>query len=263
MKQEKEKSDKESDILGTAMLDYLDQRPYENIKTWTSIAGIDELPLPYLFRTFDEMPALEQKALEMSKGSVLDIGCGSGSHALWLQDKGLEVRAIDISPGAIEVCEKRGISDADVLNIWELEGQTYDTLLLLMNGMGICGKLERLSSLLTKLKTLLKPGGQILADSSDLIYMFEDENEMPFPSDHYYGEVQFRTEYKDQKSETFPWLYVDFPNLELHANQAGLESELVLEGDHFDYLARMTIPRSIKQATKQIPPISDQVNSNP
>jgi len=263
MKPKTEKQVNEPDILGSAMLDYIEQRPYENIRTWTSIAGIDELPLPYLFRTFEEMPALEQKALEMSNGSVLDIGCGSGSHALWLQDKGLEVSAIDISPGAIEVCEKRGISNAEALNIWELEGQNYDTLLLLMNGMGICGKLEKLVSLLTKLKSLLKPGGQILADSSDLIYMFEDENEMPFPDDHYYGEVQFRTAYKDQKSETFPWLYVDFHNLELHASQAGLKCELVLEGDHYDYLARITIPRRIKQAKRQIPPISDQVNSNP
>ena len=236
-----EASPSKSDILGTAMLDFINGRPYENIETRTSVAGLDELPLPYLFRTFDEMPELEQKALKMADGSVLDIGCGSGSHALWLQEKGLEVKAIDISPGAIETCRIRGVKSAEVHDIWKLEGETFDTLLMLMNGMGICGKLEKLPDLLKKMKSLLKPEGQILADSSDLIYMFEDEDSESLPSDHYYGEVQFETRYKNLRSDPFPWLYVDFHNLALHASHAGLKCEMICPGEHYDYLARLTI----------------------
>ena len=229
------------DILGSAMLDFINGRPYENIETRTSVAGLDELPVPYLFRAFDEMPELERKALRMANGSVLDIGCGSGSHALWLQEKGLEVKAIDISPGAIETCRIRGVKNAEVQDIWKLEGETFDTLLMLMNGMGICGKLEKLPDLLKKLKRLLKPEGQILADSSDLIYMFEDEDSEYLPSDHYYGEVQFETRYKDLRSDPFPWLYVDYHNLALHANHAGFSCELICQGEHYDYMARLTI----------------------
>jgi len=229
------------DILGSAMLDFINGRPYENIETRTSVAGLDELPVPYLFRAFDEMPELERKALRMANGSVLDIGCGSGSHALWLQEKGLEVKAIDISPGAIETCRIRGVKNAEVQDIWKLEGETFDTLLMLMNGMGICGKLEKLPDLLKKLKRLLKPEGQILADSSDLIYMFEDEDSESLPSDHYYGEVQFETRYKDLRSDPFPWLYVDYHNLALHANHAGFSCELICQGEHYDYMARLTI----------------------
>ena len=223
------------------MLDFINGRPYENIETRTSVAGLDELPVPYLFRAFDEMPELERKALRMAYGSVLDIGCGSGSHALWLQQKGLEVKAIDISPGAIETCRIRSVKNAEVQDIWKLEGETFDTLLMLMNGMGICGKLEKLPDLLKKLKSLLKPEGQILADSSDLIYMFEDEDSESLPSDHYYGEVQFETRYKDLRSDPFPWLYVDYHNLALHASHAGLECEMIRQGAHYDYLARLTI----------------------
>ena len=223
------------------MLDFITGRPYENIETRTSVAGLDELPVPYLFRAFDERPELERKALRMADGSVLDIGCGSGSHALWLQEKGLEVKAIDISPGAVETCRIRGVKNAEVQDIWKLEGETFDTLLILMNGMGICGKLEKLPDLLKKLKSLLKPQGQILADSSDLIYMFEDEDSETLPFDHYYGEVQFETRYKDLRSDPFPWLYVDYYNLALHANHAGFSCEMVCQGEHYDYLARLTI----------------------
>ncbi len=235
-----ESSGDKQDILGKAMLDYVSKRPFQNIETRTSVAGLDELPVPYLFRDFEEMPKLEQRALKMSKGSVLDIGCGSGSHSLWLQNQGHEVKAIDISPGAIETCRIRGVKNAQVKDIWKLEGETFDTLLMLMNGMGICGRLEQLPKLLGKLKFLLKPGGQILADSSDLIYMFEDEDSEPLPPDHYYGEVQFETRYKDLRSDPFPWLYVDFNNLALHASHVGLKCEMICPGGHYDYLARLT-----------------------
>ncbi len=222
------------------MLDYIHKRPYENIETRTSVAGLDELPVPYLFRSFEEMPKLEQEALKMAHGRVLDIGCGSGSHALWLQERGLEVKAIDISSGAIETCRIRGVKDPRVQDIWKLEGETFDTLLLLMNGMGICGQLEKLPALLKKLKNMLNPGGQILADSSDLIYMYEEDSE-PLPSAHYYGEVQFETRYKDLSSDPFPWLYVDYHNLALHANHMGLKCEMVCHGEHYDYLARLRL----------------------
>lgn len=248
MAKKKEKHRNGPDIMGTAMLDYVKGRSWENIRTWTSVGGMDELPLPYLFRSYEQMPALEREALDLSRGKVLDIGCGAGSHALWLQEKGLEVKAIDVSAGAVETCRARGLASAEVLDIWELKEERYDTLLLLMNGMGICSKLGKLTRLLKHLRQLLKPGGQILADSSDIIYMYEsadfeedDEDELPsLPADHYYGEVTFQTFYKELRGEPFPWLYVDFYNLQLHASAAGLRCELVLQGEHYDYLARLT-----------------------
>src|SRR5690554_7747625 len=101
------------DIIGTALLDYYSGNYSEDILTETNISEEDELPLPYLFRTYEEMPEIEQKAMELAKGRVLDIGCGAGIHALYLQDKGLDVKAIDTSAGAIAVCTLQGIKRSE------------------------------------------------------------------------------------------------------------------------------------------------------
>ncbi|MDO6801424.1 class I SAM-dependent methyltransferase [Wenyingzhuangia sp. 1_MG-2023] len=232
------------DILGIALKAYyFDKNTKDKLLTNSSITEEDELPLNYLLRSYKDMPIVEQKALELSKGNVLDVGCGAGSHALYLQDKNLTVTAIDISEGAIKVAKDRGLKNAKVTNIYNLDtDQKYDTILVLMNGTGICGKLNNLAPFLTHLSNFLTPKGQLLIDSSDIIYMFEDEN-----GDHwidaaqdYYGEVQFWMNYKDHQSETFDWLYVDYNTLQRCAVYNGLNCELVAEGDHYDYLAKIT-----------------------
>ena len=229
------------DVYGKAILDYQLQRDWEDLITMSSVAGKDILPLPYLFREYDEMPLLERMALDRSDGKVLDIGAGAGSHALHLQKKGLEVTAMDISPGAADTCRKRGVQNVLNLDLWDLKEGSFDTILLLMNGMGICGKLNRIPELLEHLEKLLSPGGQILADSSDIIYMFENElGEVMLSADHYYGEVTFDVIYKDEHSGEFPWLYVDFHNLRFLAESVGFACELLQEGEHYDYLARLS-----------------------
>lgn len=231
------------DIYGDALLDYQQNLYTEDLITSSSIAEEDTMPLPYLFRSFNEMPTLEQKALNSCKGNILDLGAGAGSHSLYLQSKNKEVTAIDISKGAIDVCKSRGIKNAVVQDIWKLENQKFDTILALMNGTGICGKLDQLAPFLLKLKSLLSTKGQILIDSSDIIYMYEDEDgEHWIPGDiTYYGEVQFELSYKNKKADSFPWLYVDFNTLQRCANYNGLQCELIEEGEHYDYLAKLTI----------------------
>lgn len=231
-----------ADILGTALLDYQNNNYTEDIITESTISEADEMPLPYLFRSYKEMPALEQKALQLSKGSVLDIGCGAGSHALHLQNvKKLEVTAIDISKGATEVTKARGVKKVLNQNLFEQKEQ-YDTLLLLMNGIGLCGKLERINIFLQHLKSLLKPNGQILLDSSDIIYMFpqEEDGSVLVNAAEYYGEVEFTMSYKGKSSATFDWLYLDYNTLQNACHANGLKCELIVEGDHYDFLARIT-----------------------
>jgi SAM-dependent methyltransferase len=233
---------KNTDIFGKALIDYQNGNYTEDIITHSSLAGKDVMELPYLFRTFDEMPEIEQKALELSWGSVLDIGCGAGSHSLILQNKNLEITSIDVSKGAIETCQLRGIKNAKVQDIWKLKRQKYDTILALMNGIGICGNLKNLIKFLRHLKSLLQPNGQILIDSSDILYMYEDDDgTYEIPEKGYYGEVIYQFEYKKEKSKPFPWIFVDLESLTYYAKKAGLHCELVLEGTHADYLARLTI----------------------
>ena len=233
------------DLFGQAILDYQTDNSPVDLITETSISEEDEMSVAYLFRSYQEMPAIEQKALELAKGKVLDIGCGAGSHSLYLQnEKILAVTSIDISPKAILACELRGIKDARIQDFMTLENEKYDTILLLMNGTGICGKLKKLPKFLLKLKALLNPGGQILIDSSDIIYMFDEDEDggkwIPSEND-YYGEIVFNISYKGQKDDPLDWLYLDYNTLQNAAFANGLQPELLLEGEHFDYLARLTI----------------------
>jgi len=243
------------DLFGKAILDYQTNNNPEDIITETSISEADEMSIAYLFREFTEMPKLEQKALQLSKGKVLDVGCGAGSHALYLQNEiKLDVKAIDISPNAIEACKLRGIKNAEVMNVLDLDTDTstalsmtkqnnkYDTILLLMNGTGIFGKLNQISTYLQKLKNLLNEGGQILIDSSDIIYMFDQDEDGAYEinGNGYYGELTFTIQYKGETEETFDWLYLDYNTLQNAAIANDLECELIMEGEHFDYLARLT-----------------------
>lgn len=228
------------DLFGKALLDYQNGNYTEDLITSTSISDEDELPLSYLFRSFEEMPKLEQKALQLAKGKVLDVGCGSGSHSLYLQNKGLHIKAIDISKGAIEVAKLRGIKIAEVKDILD-ETETFDTILLLMNGTGVFQQVSQISKYLKHLKSLLNPNGQILVDSSNIKYMYEDEDGGFWIDGHsnYYGELDYYLHYKGEDETPFKMLYLDFETLYSACETVGLKCELVLEGDHFDYLARL------------------------
>ena len=231
------------DLFGKAILDYQTNNSPENLITETSISEEDEMEVSYLFRSFSEMPKLEQTALQMAKGKILDVGCGAGSHSLYLQERNLNVSLIDISANAIKACQLRGLKNAKVQDIMTMENEKYDTILLLMNGAGMCGKLKKVSTFLLKLKSLLTENGQILLDSSDIIYMFDEDEDGGkwIPSQNeYYGEVIFNISYKGEKEKPFDWMYIDFNTLQNIAFEIGLKCELVLEGEHYDYLARLT-----------------------
>jgi SAM-dependent methyltransferase len=229
------------DLFGHAILDYQTNNEPQDLITETNISETDEMSVAYLFRSFKEMPKIEQKALQLSKGKILDVGCGAGSHSLYLQEKGFDVTSIDISENAIKASELRGLKKARVQNLLDIHNETFDTILLLMNGTGIFATLEQTSIYLQKLKSLLNPNGQILIDSSDIIYMFDEEEDGSkwIPADGYYGELTFTISYKNQTEEPFPWLYLDYNTLQNAAYANGLNCELVLEGDHFDYLAKL------------------------
>ena len=228
------------DLFGKALLDYQTGNYTEDLITSTSISDEDMLPLAYLFRDFDDMPNVEQKALQLSKGKILDVGCGAGSHTLYSQNKGFSVKAIDISPRAVEVCKLRGVKNAEQKSILK-ETETFDTILLLMNGTGIFQELKQTQKYLKHLKSLLKPNGQILIDSSDIKYMYEDDDGgfwMDLNAE-YYGELDYYLSYEGETEKPMKWLYLDFETLSKECKKAGLTCEKIMDGEHFDYLARL------------------------
>ncbi len=234
---------KEKDPMGAAIYEYFKTGKAGKLRVFSSQFEEDEIPVKELFRTYAHMPVLEQTALELAKGKILDVGAGSGCHSLALQEMGKEVVAIDISPLSVEVMQTRGV-DARLVNLFDPHfAERFDTILMLMNGSGIIGRVDNFGTFFQRMKLLLNPGGCILMDSSDLRYLFEDEDGsfvVDLAAD-YYGQLDFRMQYKQIKGEAFDWLYVDFNTLSLYASQYGFKAELVKEGSHYDYLARLTL----------------------
>ncbi|SEJ15223.1 Methyltransferase domain-containing protein [Myroides marinus] len=233
------------DLLGKAILDFQTNNNPQNVITETDISEAEEMDIAYLFRSYKEMPKIEQKALNLAKGNILDVGCGAGAHTYYLQEKGCHVKAIDISPSSIEACKLRGIKNAEVLNLLDIKDEKFDTILLLMNGTGIFGRLVNTTKYLQHLKSLLNPDGQILIDSSDLIYMFDEDEDggkwIPMENKDYYGELTFTVAYKGEEDEPLEWLYLDYNTLQNAAHSNGLNCDLIIEGENCDYLAKLTL----------------------
>lgn len=234
----------DKDPMGAAIADYYEHRKADRLRVFSSLFDEDEIPVKELFRGEKQMPVLERAALQLATGKILDVGAGSGCHSLALQEAGKEVHAIDISPLSVEVMKQRGVRNVTQTNLFdERFYEAYDTILMLMNGSGIIGKLENLPAFFQKMKQLLRPGGCILMDSSDLRYLFEEEDGsyvIDLAGD-YYGEVDFQMQYKDIQGDSFDWLYIDFQTLSLYAAENGFKAELVKEGKHYDYLAKLSL----------------------
>ncbi len=235
--------DERKDPMGRAISDYAKNGKAGRLRVFSSMFDEDEIPVSELFRTIEGMSEIEQAALELSHGDILDVGAGSGCHSLELQNAGKKVCAIDISPLSVDVMKRRGVKDARLTNLFDATFEDkFDTILMLMNGSGIIGKVERFPEFFRRIDAILASGGQVLMDSSNLIYLFEDEDGMADIdiAGDYYGEVDFTMQYKNVKGDTFDWLYIDFESLVLHAEENGFCAELVMEGGHYDYLARIT-----------------------
>ncbi|MBD8001773.1 class I SAM-dependent methyltransferase [Phocaeicola faecium] len=231
------------DPMGTAIYDFFKYGKAARLRVFSSQFDEDEIPVATLFRSYNEMPPIEQTALRLSTGKILDVGAGSGCHTLALREMGKDATAIDISPLSVKVMKERGLNAMPVNLFDPLFCESFDTILMLMNGSGIIGKLEHLGDFFQRMKLLLRPGGYVLMDSSDLKYLFEEEDGsylIDLAGD-YYGEIDFRMQYKQVKGDTFDWLYIDFDTLSLYAAQYGFKAEMVEEGSHYAYLAKLTL----------------------
>ena len=234
---------KMKDLMGRAIWDYFYQENPEDLQTETSISELDDLPVSYLFRNYKEMNALEKKALDLSFGKVLDVGAGAGSHSLYLQNKrNLDVAALDISPKSIEICKARGVKNAVCEDFLKFSNDKFDTILLLMNGTGIFQSLEQIDQYLQKLKNLISENGQILLDSTDILYMYDqdDDGGVLVPATGYYGELDYYIYYKGESELPMKWLYLDFNTLKNAAIANGFKIQKIKQLDD-SYLAKLTV----------------------
>jgi hypothetical protein len=231
------------DPMGAAIMDYHRSGKADVLRVFSPDFDEDEIPVADLFREYDEMPQVERLALDQAEGMILDVGAGSGCHSMALKRMGKKALAIDISPLSVEVMKERGL-DAAMVNFYDPSFDArFDTVLMLMNGTGIIGSLENMPVFFDRIRQLLNPGGSVFIDSSDLRYLFEDEDGslMIDLADEYYGQLVYQMQYKDVSGEEFDWLYVDFDTLAYYAEENGFKAEILMEGEHYDYLARLTL----------------------
>ncbi len=231
---------KQIDIFGQCCKDYFAGDTDAKILVHSDLADTEELQASYLFRSYRDMPIHEKKAMELARGKILDIGACAGAHSLYLQNMGYDVTAIDISPGCCEVMEKRGLKNVIYGDIFDFKQGEFDTIYLLMNGIGIAGTMPNLPELFEYLKSFLTPSGKIVFDSSDLQYLYLDSGKaqnIPINNDRYYGEIVYNLQYKNLFSKDFFWLFADPYIVEAIASECGYNMHFVTKGPHYDYLA--------------------------
>jgi SAM-dependent methyltransferase len=232
----------QTDPMGQVILAYHQGDKEASLDVETSLTEGEELTGKYLFREYKDFPAIEKKAMELCKGKILDAGGGAGCHSVYLHEKGFTTKAIDISRLSVQVMEERGVN-AHLQNVCNLGDEKFDTLLFLMNGIGMVGVIDDLPPFLQNIKRNMNEGGQILLDSSDIIYMFmeDDGSVMIDLNSEYYGEIQYFLKYKTWTAPPFNWLFVAYDILEDYATANGFQCEKIMNGEHYDYLARLTL----------------------
>ena len=226
------------DVYGKALKDFYHSQKAGKLWLHNNYGKPEDMPVQVFFRLETNLSELDKHALNLCTGNILDIGAGVGAHSLVLQSMGLNVTALEISKSACEIMKLRGMKRVVNENILSYSTTGYDTILMLMNGIGLCGDVQGLNEMLPRLKKFMKPRGQIILDSSDISYLYDSGN---FPKDNYYGEISYQYEYQGIKGDKFKWLYIDFEYLKSTAESHALSCELLYEDDMDQFLARLTL----------------------
>lgn len=225
------------DVFGQAATDFLQTGKCRNIAVKSDVSAREYIPSSYLFRNYENMPDIEKEAIKNCRGEIIDIGAGTGCHALELQNRGFKVVAVENSPLLCNAMRKQGIKNVIEQDLWDLTNIKADTILLMMNNLGIAGTLDNLPAFLMHLAEMLRPEGQILATSSDIAYLFDQGF---IHTEKYYGELTYTLKYKNCKSDPFPWLFIDTDRLESLMQHIGMQLEILYrEDDTHNYLARI------------------------
>ena len=229
-----------------ALADYLNGKHDATILVLRDDGYTQEMHIEEFFTRQTEFSDLECVALEHCNGRVLDVGAGAGRHSLELQRRGLEVCAIDVSPAAVDIMKKRGVMDARCGELYDFEYLQFDTLLFMMNGIGIVGSLEGLERLLACFDHFIAAGGHMIFDSWDFrntgkeihqIYYGKSAIGLPYP-----GETRYRLQYNDVIGLPINWLFIDSDTLSMIVSKNDLKCRILGRNDKGQFLAELSRP---------------------
>jgi len=223
----------ETDILGRALTDFYSGKK-NRPKLWIhNHYGDPDLMDPAVyFRKPEEMPKVELFAMSLCEGKVLDVGAGVGAHVLPLQEQ-MDMTALEISEPACKIMQKRGVKNIQNADFFFFQKSGFDMLFFMMNGIGFSGNIEGLKKTLGHAKRVLKPGGIILFDSSDVAYLYPDSRLNVHP---YYGELEYQYQYGGHWGPWFNWLYIDQKTISEVALSVGWSLQILYEDNTGHYL---------------------------
>lgn len=204
----------EEDAFGQEMLAYWRGDPVVEVIERDD-GYVDTTPGPAIyFATIEDWLLGEAEAIRYAEGRVLDIGCGAGRHALYLQDRGQEVVATDNSPLAIQVCQERGVKDARVMGITRLDRSLgkFDSIIMLGNNFGLFASFKRARWLLRRFRNLTTSDGRIIAASSN-VYATDNPAHLAYHERNRRrgrmgGQIRLRVRFRLYKSPWFDYLIV-------------------------------------------------------
>ena len=236
-------------LHGKALIDY-----YNGDRTAEIILRRDDgfetaLLISMFFRSEAEFFPGEMEAINLCRGTVLDIGAGSGIHSLVLQSRGLKVTAIDIDPNAVEIMIDRGINDVRCVDVMQFENGAYDTLLMLGHGIGMTENIQGFNLFLDHAVNLIGNKGQLLINSVD-VRQTDDSVHLKYHQANknkgrHIGEVLMQIEYKGERGPFFGWLHIDPQTLEKRSAMKNWETEILCQEMNGEYLARLTYKKYV------------------
>ncbi|MCL0057346.1 methyltransferase domain-containing protein, partial [Dehalococcoidia bacterium] len=224
---------------GLALLDYYNGQEDAVLTVRREDGDARAIRVQAFFRVSTAL-AIDQKALDVCHGRVLDVGAGTGIHSLALQGQGVEVCAIDVLPEACEIMRKRGLKDVHCADFRRFAAaKRFDTILILGRGLGMVETLAGLDQFLEDTHRHLLPQGQVLLSSLDVrctanpVHLsYQDRLRK---SGRYFGELRMQFEYEGQTGPMFSFLYVDPETLAAHAEQRGWSCDILIREEDGNY----------------------------
>jgi cyclopropane fatty-acyl-phospholipid synthase-like methyltransferase len=176
-------------------------------------------------------------------GRVLDIGCGAGRHSLYLQQQGFDVLGVDMSPLAIEVCQRRGLKQAQVRSITQVSPKLglFDTILMLGNNFGLMGSFRRARGLLKRFHTMTSQQARLIVESND-IYQTTDPDHLAYQEfnrqrSRLPGQIRMRVRYKKYVMPWFDYLMVSQEEMKAILAGTGWEVKQFIDSEKAAYMA--------------------------
>lgn len=196
------------------------------------------------FSEYKDWSDAERRAIALAKGRILDVGCGAGRHALYLQEKGFDVTSIDTSPGAVKVCKLRGVKRAMVLTVDKVDKfkpASFDTILMLGNNFGLFASAKKAKSLLRKFARVTSPGAKIIAGTRNP-YFTEDANHLQYHKQNkkrgrMAGQIKMRVRFKKIVGKWFDYLLVSPEEMREILSDTGWQIEELFASEEATYIA--------------------------